>query len=239
MSSEPTFSFAFQPVVDTATGKAYSHEALVRGLNGEGAFSVLSRFPGDAATAFDAACRARAIEVACKIGISTSLNINMLPNSVFSSEFGLASTIRAAEQFGFPLDRLIVESTEVDAIEDARHFAQTMNSYRDLGIRLAIDDFGAGHAGLGLLAEFQPDIIKLDMVLVRAINSNGPRQAIVRAIVQVCADLGIDVVAEGVETPEEFQWLDGAGVHLFQGYLFAKPGFETMPAFTLPSAGRS
>ena len=221
-------------MVDINTGRAYSHEALVRGLKGESAYSVLSRHAGPGLLAFDAACRAHAVAVACRIGLQTSLNINMLPSAVFSSEFGLDSTLAAAERLGFPAERLIVEATEAEAIEDARDFARAMNAYRRLGIRLAIDDFGAGHAGLGLLAEFQPDIIKLDMGLVRGIESNGPRQAIARAIVQVCLDLGIDVVAEGIETNEEFRWLAGVGVRLFQGYLFAKPGFETVPSVRLP-----
>jgi EAL domain-containing protein (putative c-di-GMP-specific phosphodiesterase class I) len=233
---DESFSFAFQPVVDIATGVAYSHEALVRGLNGESAWSVLSRHVGPDLIAFDGACRARAIEVASRIGLQTSLNINMLPSAVFSAEFGLDSTLAAAERFGFAPERLIVEATEAEAIADARDFARAMNTYRRIGVRLAIDDFGAGHAGLGLLAEFQPDIIKLDMGLIRGIESHGPRQAIARAIIQVCADLGIDVVAEGIETTAEFRWLAGAGVHLFQGYLFAKPGFETVPTVMLPNS---
>jgi EAL domain-containing protein (putative c-di-GMP-specific phosphodiesterase class I) len=91
---------------------------------------------------------------------------------------------------------------------------------------------------LNLLAEFQPDIVKLDMGLVRGIDSHGPRQAIVRAISQVCVDLGIDFVIEGVETVDEFAWFSDLGAHLFQGYLFAKPMFEGMPLFGIPALDR-
>ncbi|MGI8548679.1 MAG: EAL domain-containing protein, partial [Gemmatimonadaceae bacterium] len=101
-------------------------------------------------------------------------------------------------------------------------------------MKFAIDDFGAGHSGLNLLAYFQPDMIKLDRNLLRGIESRGPRQSITRAIVMVCTDLGIDIVAEGVETVEEFAWLEHAGVRLFQGYLFAKPGFESLPLARYP-----
>jgi EAL domain-containing protein (putative c-di-GMP-specific phosphodiesterase class I) len=99
---------------------------------------------------------------------------------------------------------------------------------------VAIDDFGAGYSGLNLLADFQPDQIKLDMKLVRGIERHGPRQAIVRAIDQACQDLGIDVIAEGVETVEEYAWLANQGIKLFQGYLFAKPAFESFPPVHYP-----
>jgi len=233
-SDDTGFSFAFQPIVDTETRTIYSHEALVRGLNNQSAYQVLQRYPGDQMAAFDAACRARAIEVAAIIRVDTSLNLNFLPSAALDVALGLNSTVEAAYRHSFPLDRIIVEATEVEAIADHSQFAQILNEYRRAGIRLAIDDFGAGYAGLSLLSEFQPDIVKLDMGLVRGIESNGPRQAIVRAISQVCIDLGIDFVVEGVETVDEFAWFIDHGVHLFQGYLFAKPMFEAMPPVNIP-----
>jgi EAL domain-containing protein (putative c-di-GMP-specific phosphodiesterase class I) len=117
-------------------------------------------------------------------------------------------------------------------IGDQVRFADIINQYRGLGVGVAIDDFGAGYAGLSLLANFQPDQIKLDMDLIRGIDRHGPRQAIVRALIQACSDLGIEVISEGVETVAEYEWLAGAGVQLFQGYLFAKPGFESFPSIS-------
>jgi EAL domain-containing protein (putative c-di-GMP-specific phosphodiesterase class I) len=228
------FSFAFQPVVDTNTRTVYSHEALVRGVNNEPAFQVINRYSSHQMAAFDAACRAKAIAVAVRIGLRTHLNLNFLPSAAADAALGLSSTIEAARSHSFPLQRIIVEATEGEVIGDHAKFAKIVNEYRRAGIRLAIDDFGAGYSGLNLLAEFQPDIVKVDMGLVRGIESHGPRQAIVRAIIQVCVDLGIDVVAEGVETVEEFSWFNNQGVNLFQGYLFAKPSFEAMPAFHIP-----
>ncbi|MBP7296279.1 MAG: EAL domain-containing protein, partial [Acidobacteria bacterium] len=75
----------------------------------------------------------------------------------------------------------------------------------------------------------QPDFVKLDMQIVRGIESRGPRQAIVRGILRTCRDLGIDVVAEGVETPDEYAWFRSEGIELFQGFLFARPGLECLP----------
>ena len=228
------FSFAFQPIVDTHARAVYSHEALVRGLNNEPAYQVINRYSADRMAAFDAACRARAIEVAARIGVHTYLNLNFLPNAALNAIVGLDSTIEAANRHSFPLERIIVEATEGEAIGDHANFAKIVNEYRRAGMRFAIDDFGAGYSGLNLLAEFQPDIVKLDMGLVRNIQSHGPRQAIVRAIAQVCVDLGIDFVVEGVETADEFSWFTDLGVNLYQGYLFAKPMFEAMPPFHIP-----
>ncbi len=228
------FSFAFQPIVDTHARAVYSHEALVRGLNNEPAYQVIKRYSGHQMAAFDAACRAKAIEVAARIGVDTYLNLNFLPTAASDADFGLNSTIEAAILHSFPQDRIIVEATETEAIADPAQFAKVINEYRRAGMRLAIDDFGAGYSGLNLLSEFQPDIAKLDMGLVRGIESNGPKQAIVRAIAQVCIDLGIDFVVEGVETVDEFSWFNDLGVDLYQGYLFAKPMFEAMPPFQIP-----
>lgn len=228
------FSFAFQPIVDVQARTAYSHEALVRGLNNEPAFQVLKRYSGERMPAFDAACRAKAIEVAARIGIHTHLNLNFLPSAALDAAVGLDSTVEAARRHAFPLNRIIVEATEGEAIGDQAKFAKVVNEHRRVGMRFAIDDFGAGYSGLNLLAEFQPDMVKLDMTLVRGIHSHGPRQAIVRAIAQVCVDLGMDFVVEGVESVEEFSWFSELGVNLYQGYLFAKPLFEAMPPFHIP-----
>ena len=103
-----------------------------------------------------------------------------------------------------------------------------------MGVQFAIDDFGAGYAGLNLLADFQPDTLKLDMSLVRDVESKGPRQAIVRGVIRTCQDLGIDIVAEGVESLGEYGWLRCEGISLYQGYLFARPAFRALPEVRFP-----
>ncbi len=229
------FSFAFQPIVDTHKQEVYSHEALVRGLHNEPASQVIKRYLGDQMYAFDAACRGKAIEIAARLGMSSHLNLNMIPCEVLDLGVSLYSTVEAAERWQFPLERIVIESTEVEVIEDHANFSLLLNEFRRVGMKFAIDDFGAGYSGLLLLSEFQPDMIKLDMSLVRGIQSHGPRQSIVRAIAQVCADLGIDFIVEGVETGDELSWFTDLGAHLYQGYLFAKPSFEALPSFRSPA----
>lgn len=100
--------------------------------------------------------------------------------------------------------------------------------------KTAIDDIGAGYSGLNLLAEFQPDLIKLDMELTRGIDSDPVRQAIVRAIIGVCLAMQIEIVAEGIETEAEYALLNDMGVHYMQGYWFARPAYEQLPAVRWP-----
>ena len=225
---------AFQPIVDMENRTVYSYEALLRGSGGESAGTLLQSVSADQIYSFDEACRDKAIRAAARLGIECRINLNFLPNSVFGSGQYIDASLESARQAGFPIDRIILEVTEGEVIEDGPQFARLLNAYRRHGLMLAIDDFGAGYAGLNLLAEFQPDLVKLDMSLVRGVHTNGPRQAIVRGIWQVCNDLGIDVIAEGVETRSEYDWFADQGVRLFQGYFFARPGLECLPAVTFP-----
>ena len=133
------------------------------------------------------------------------------------------------ERHGFTPDRIVLEVTEEEAITDPDMFADAVKRVRSAGMRVAIDDFGAGFAGLSLLADFQPDKLKIDRCIVQNVHESGPRQAIVRAIVEFCYCLGIAVVAEGVETVEELNWLRHAGVNRIQGYLIARPGLCALP----------
>lgn len=223
------FNFAFQPIVDIRTRQVFAHEALVRGPAGEGALSVLDRVNDDNRYRFDQRCRTQAIAEAMQLGMQTYLSINFLPNAVYRPELCIRSTLEAARQHNFPLDRLIFETIESDHLQDSRHLTNILRQYQEFGFKTAIDDFGAGYSGLTLLADFQPDLIKLDMALIRGVDQDRARQAIVRGIVAMCSDLGIQVIAEGIETTGERDFLAASGIDLMQGYLFAKPQFKGLP----------
>lgn len=220
--------FAYQPIVDLRTRSVYAHEALVRGPNGESAYSVLSKVSDDNRYAFDQACRVEAIRGAAMLGIDELLSINFMPNAVYQPAACIRSTLNAAQQYGFPIERIIFEVTEGERVTDRAHLVHIVEEYRRFGFSTAIDDFGAGYAGLNLLAEFQPDIIKIDMDLVRDVDSSLAKQAIVRGIVAICAALKVRVLAEGIETPAERDFLRAAGIDLMQGYLFCKPAFQAI-----------
>jgi blue light- and temperature-responsive anti-repressor len=235
--SDTTFTFAFQPIVNPLTCEVVSYEALIRGVHHEGASEILSKIPADRLYLFDQTARVRAISLAAQLGIRCDLNLNFYPLSLYASAESVLSTIPAAAKNHLPVHHIVLEVVEGEVIGDQGRFAELFNEYRALGVKVAIDDFGAGYSGLNLLANFQPDQIKLDMCLIDGIQGHGPRQSIVRAILQVCRDLEIDVIAEGVETVGEYKWLLNAGVKLFQGYLFARPAFESFPLVHYPESG--
>lgn len=222
------FRFAYQPIVRLSTRSVYAHEALVRGPNGESAWSVLSQVNDDNRYQFDQACRVEAIRGAAALGMQELLSINFLPNAVYQPEACIRSTFAAAREHQFPIERIIFEVTEGEQVLDRAHLVNIFQQYRRFGFRTAIDDFGAGYAGLNLLSAYQPDILKLDMDLVRGIDSDRPRQAIVRGVLAIGRELGIDILAEGIETAAERDFLHQAGVDLMQGYLFCRPALGAL-----------
>lgn len=223
------FTMAFQPIVDIEGYAPWAFEALVRGRGGEGAHSVLSRVTDANRYAFDQACRVKAIRLAAALGLECRLSINFLPNAVYQPATCIRATLAAAAETGLPSERIMFEVTEGERVDDRAHLRGIFEEYARQGFITAIDDFGAGYSGLNLLAEFQPQILKLDMDLTRGIDGDRTRRAIVRGVLSVCADLDIRPVAEGVETVDEARALADLGIHLMQGYLFAKPGFESLP----------
>lgn len=231
-------AMAFQPIVDVETGKPFAFEALVRGANGESAGEVLAQVTPENRYAFDQQCRVAAIEQAVAAGIVATgarLSINFLPNAVYSPLACIQLTLKTARATGFPTDRLVFEFTENERMVDTDHVAGIIDVYRRMGFSTALDDFGAGHAGLNLLARLQTDIVKLDMELVRDIDTSLPRRLIVEGIVRMLDRLGITVVAEGIEAEAEYATLRALGVRYMQGYLFARPGLRSLPAITMPT----
>ncbi|NMM37606.1 MAG: EAL domain-containing protein [Glaciimonas sp.] len=222
------FVFAYQPIVDLATRSVYAHEALVRGPNGESAYSILSQVTDANRYRFDQACRVQAIRGAAALGMKELLSINFLPNAVYRPEACIRSTFAAAQLYQFPIEKIIFEVTEGEQILDRPHLVNIFHEYRKFGFRTAIDDFGAGYAGLTLLSEYQPDIIKIDMELVRNVDTSKPKQAIVNGIVSMCAALNVRVLAEGIETTAERDFLHTAGIDLMQGYLFCRPALQAI-----------
>lgn len=229
-----SFTMAFQPIVDLASQRVFAHEALVRGLNGEGAGTILAQVTNANRFAFDQRCRVTAVELAARLGLP-AVSINFMPNAVYEPAHCLRTTLEAARRTGMPLDRIILEVTEGEKVSDPNHLRRILEAYKRSGLVTAIDDFGAGYAGLNFLADYQPDILKLDMALTRGIDTDRPRQAIVAAVVSLCRTLAITPIAEGVETEPEMRILRQLGIDRMQGYLFAKPMLEAAAPVTWPS----
>src|SRR5690606_21524428 len=118
--------------------------------------------------------------IASQLGMETRLSINFLPNAIYKPELCIRTTLEAAKSFNFPIEQIIFETVEGEEVEDGKWLAEILREYKRIGFTTAIDDFGAGFAGLNLLADYQPDIIKLDMDLIRNVHESRSRQAIIK-----------------------------------------------------------
>jgi EAL domain-containing protein (putative c-di-GMP-specific phosphodiesterase class I) len=234
---------AFQPIVDVDNHTVFAYEALARGPQGQSALSVLQPgLPFESTPNFryhlDRALRTRAIEIAATLRIPSTgakLSINFMPGSVYDPQTCIRSTLKAASDNDFPTDALIFEILEDERIDDIEHLRSIVTEYHRHGFQLALDDFGSAYSGLSLLTQVSADIIKLDASLVRGLHDSPRAQAVLRHTTDMCLSLGAAVIAEAIETPDEYHALRDCGVTLMQGYLFARPAFEAIPPITWPT----
>jgi EAL domain-containing protein (putative c-di-GMP-specific phosphodiesterase class I) len=120
--------------------------------------------------------------------------------------------------------RVVFEITERASLDEVKDVRGTVTRLREMGFRIALDDLGAGYAGLTSFAHLEPEFVKLDMSLVRDVHQNAVKQKLVRSMARLCKDMGITVVAEGIEVVEERDSVVDLGCDLLQGYLLARPG---------------
>lgn len=227
---EMPITMAFQPIVRITDGTVFAQEALVRGTAGQSAGEVLKTVSAQNRYAFDQTCRVKAIELAAELKIAEAgslLSINFLPNAIYEPRACIRMTLTTAMKYGFPLQNIMFEFTEAEKL-DTGHLLNILRAYRSMGFRTAIDDFGAGYAGLGLLSKFQPDIVKIDMDLIRGIDADRVKRTILAPTLKMLRDLGIEVICEGVETFGEMDVLRDMGVELMQGYFLAAPSLASL-----------
>jgi EAL domain-containing protein (putative c-di-GMP-specific phosphodiesterase class I) len=223
------FSFAFQPIVDARNREIISFEALVRGPKGESSASVLSQVSNKNSSRFDEICRRKAIDMASRLNIPTRLNINMSARGLEDVDLSITSTFKASLSYGFPVKNIVFELIESESLTDRENLLQYLRLYQEFGFMTAFDDFGTGYSGLKLLAQFQPDFIKLDRHLIADIDQDRVKQSVFAGIRDICKRLSIEMIAEGVEKAREYRWLRNAGANYFQGFYFARPAFEALP----------
>ena len=223
------FSFAFQPIVSAKTREVVSFEALVRGPRGEPSKEVLDHVDERKVFEFDLACHTKAIKLANSLKLKKSLHLNLFPHALYQTGMNIRATMYASISNHIPIDQIIYELTESEKITDNKQLIELVRMYQEFGFSTAIDDFGSGYSGLSLLVEYQPNYIKIDQRLIANVDTDPVRQIVVQGICSICKKLNIEVMAEGVEKPEEYEWLRRAGLDLFQGYYFAYPAFEALP----------
>lgn len=210
-----------QPIIDLTTDRVAGFEALSRFTDVTGApwrpdhvFAEAAGIGLGVHAELEAARAAFALVGDLPIG--TYLSVNLSPAA--ACDPGAYDLLTHQ-----PLDRVVLELTEHEQIQDYATVLHALAGLRDRGLRLAIDDTGSGFAGLQHLATLDPDLIKLDVAFVRDIHRNAGRRAVARAVIGFAADVGADLIAEGIETGAELHQLRQLGVTLGQGYLLAHP----------------
>ncbi|HUQ05193.1 MAG TPA: EAL domain-containing protein [Kofleriaceae bacterium] len=219
----------YQPIVHAANGAIYSHECLLRTSEASlqrpdvliGVAERLGRVPE-----LGRAVRVAAAETLRAAPAGTRLFVNLHPLELTDEELFTDKNPLAPMA-----SNVVLELTERARLETLTDAPARIAMLRAMGFRFAIDDLGAGYAGLGSLAAIEPEIVKLDMGLVRDISTNPTKRRIVAATARLCRELGSLVVAEGVETVEERDFLT-AHVDLLQGYLFGRPDRALMSVST-------
>ena len=220
---------ACQPIVDLETGKARGLEAL-------------SRFPAEHGRPDEVFARAhrvglgfalerlaveRALQVVPLLAPGQYVSVNATPEVAI----GLAAL---CHELDLPMERIVLEITEHDAVHNYANLRDSLASCRARGLRLAIDDAGAGYASLHHIVELRPDIIKIDRSLIHGLHDDPARRSVVRAFTALAEDLGAHVVAEGVEDPLDLSSAYALGVQAAQGYLLGRPdtGIEQVRSWT-------
>ena len=219
-----------QPIVRTAApGEVYGYECLMRGVAADGALVSPATMYAAASEAdlqfqLDLAARLQAIRTVQEQGLSAHIFINFMPASVYDPVFCLRSTVRAVAAAGLDPERIVFEAVESEDVRDSGHLLNVLGYYRRAGFRVALDDLGAGYASLNLLTKLRPDLVKLDMELIRGVDRDPFKATLAAKLLEAAREWGIATVAEGVETEGEWRWLRDHGADFVQGYLFARPG---------------
>ncbi len=213
LPSDIDFSFAFQPIIDPMSQRVIALEALIRGRDGETPATYFDNLNPEELYTADLQSKKTAFAMASALGLNDKmLSVNLLPMTLVNKPNAVSFLINEIAAHGLVPEQIIVEFTESEVISRFDTFAQAVKSLKAAGICVAIDHFGAGFAGLQLLSRFQPDRIKISRELITDVHKSGPRQAIIQAIIKCCASLEIMISAVGVEKPEEWMWLESAGI---------------------------
>jgi EAL domain-containing protein (putative c-di-GMP-specific phosphodiesterase class I)/GGDEF domain-containing protein len=209
----------YHPIVVAETEEIFGYEALARGVmrslrSPEVMFDVAAE--ADLVWELSRLCRARAIEgIETRLQPNELLFLNVDPHDFSDPAFN-------EDEVKYP-ERVVIEITERTAIKDYPKFRERLRIFRERGFRFAVDDAGSGYAGLGSIANLEPDFIKLDISLINAIDTNFIKQNLVETMVKFANDHGAKVIAEGVERAEEFKTVKDLGVHLVQGFFLHRP----------------
>jgi EAL domain-containing protein (putative c-di-GMP-specific phosphodiesterase class I) len=217
----------FQPILDLREGRIFGFEAVIRGPSDSPLHSPANLFAiaerCGRLVELDLLCRAVNIRAFARLRLEGRLFLNVTPATLLEPNFPPGFTRRFLKKLGLSPDRVVIELTEHHPIDDYNLMRQAIAYYRDMGFAVAIDDLGAGYAGLRLWSELRPDFVKFDRHFIQGIDEDPCKRQFIQSLQEIALSLGCRTIAEGVETTGECTLVQSLGVSLGQGYLFARP----------------
>jgi EAL domain-containing protein (putative c-di-GMP-specific phosphodiesterase class I) len=241
MLRERRLTSHFQPIAHASDpGRIYGHEALLRGVAPDGALVPPGKLFDAARSAgflfqLDLLARRSAIGSAQTHGLEGALFVNFAPAAIYDPTSCLRSTVSAIDKAGIARGNVVFEIVETDRAHDPKQLQRILDYYRKAGFRVALDDVGAGYSGLNLIHLLRPDIIKLDMELVRDVHLDPYKAQLAGNLLELAGSLGIEALAEGIESEGELEWVVAHGARYVQGFLLARPA--PVPLKQMPARG--
>lgn len=208
--------------------RPFAYEALMRGVSPQGElispFRILTAAKATGMLfQVDRAARLSAIRQATEHQLGLPIFINFSPAAVYDPQNCLATTVAQIEKSGLPPENFVFEVVESEEVESTEHLQNILKFYRERGFLIALDDLGSGYGSLNRLSQLRPDFVKLDMQLIRGVDTDEFKAVIADRILRLARDLGIRTVVEGVETLGELRWAQEHGADLVQGFLLSRP----------------
>lgn len=217
----------FQPIISLSERRILGYEALTRGPSNSPLHSPIALF----AVARQAG-RLSELEIACRQSACRRFNeqqlpgklfLNVSPESLLEAAHQPGRTLQLLQDFGIPPSQVVIELTEQTPIDDFQLLQTALHHYRAMGFSIALDDLGAGYSSLRLWSELRPDYVKIDRHFIDGIHQDALKREFVGSILQIAKASRAQVIAEGIELPEELAVLTEMGVDLVQGYLLGRP----------------
>ena len=226
----------FQPIVSLRDGQILGYEALSR-IDGKTKIQDMEEFfqlgvHYGKTWEIEKLCRKKILQTYAQFPETQKtgkLFINVNPLVMQDEKFKQNYTKKQLEKRGIASEKIVIEVTERNTIDNLQEFQDTMNHYQQEGYEIAIDDVGSCYSGLNVIANTKPRYIKIDMALVRGIDKDPMRQALLKGLVEMANHTSFELIAEGIETEDELELLMKLGIDYGQGYLLERPGRDLMP----------
>jgi diguanylate cyclase (GGDEF)-like protein len=224
---EKKLTVYFQPIVSNKQGHIFAYEALIRGPISTHLHSPTALF--DEATKqgrlveLELLCRKLSIQQFQKLQLSGKLFLNASPATLFQPGFRAGQTLEMLKKANLAPSRVVIELTEHSPLENYQAVREALKHYKEMGFEIAMDDLGSGYSGLRMWYELRPDYVKIDRYFMRNLGADKVKQQFVLSIKNIANELNCKVIAEGVETEDEFKFIEKIGLPFCQGYYIAKP----------------